>query len=498
MTSNDQGPDSKSNDVELGATICELPGITVQQGSMGGSDVTCVVLQQDATATAKETFERIRKFSAAGGASIVRAGGRGLVLTPPSAGTLAYMPSLGWRLAKRLDVFVRVLKLVHRIHEHAKQPVGPLDPSTIMLAEDLRPFLLGPRIAKEQGLYAAPETIEHGALDIRSDVFSLGRLLHFTILQEDPPPAKEDPPRLDSLMTFPAGLSRIVRKATMRDRELRYASPKAMLADLLKYGRYEEVGIAHLDVKELNFAGLSQVPPSAEHSLSRKIELEELRVPKIAQTASIDDFKPFALSPRHRWIALGIGVAAVLFAFTVNYFAGDPLWVRALLSVCAGIIGFSIFPSGIEKEQTLRMVFGCFFAFAMFAWNPTSFLAELSDKSALRSSDAEARVASFQKLRKDGTLTFTGVDLSGASLHDESFFFITFRGGSLANADLTKASFVSCKLSGVDMAGANLTGTSFALTPLDEAINLDQATCDSKTTFPKEWACVGGKPVKSH
>src|SRR5450755_2942152 len=94
--------------------------------------------------------------------------------------------------------------------------------------------------------YMSPEQVRGDKLDARSDLFSLGLVLyemvtgqkafggetcaaiHDAILHQAPTPVRELNPAI------PSGLDRIIRKATEKDRALRYASAEDLVADLAR------------------------------------------------------------------------------------------------------------------------------------------------------------------------------------------------------------------------------------------------------------------------
>ena len=92
--------------------------------------------------------------------------------------------------------------------------------------------------------YAAPEQLsgecEH--LEFRSDVYSLGRLLQFFLLEKEPSPLIEKAPVLSELQKAPEGIVKIIRKCTYRELPDRYPNVEALLLDLDKYQAPNEVG----------------------------------------------------------------------------------------------------------------------------------------------------------------------------------------------------------------------------------------------------------------
>ena len=478
--------------VSVGSKVCDLPGMTVHQGVIDNDVAVSVITLQDAADPLHESaFQRIVRHGAASGLIVERADHKTIVASPSASGTVEHLPTLGWRLPRRLDVFRQIAQLVQNFHDEGNV-AGPLDPRYIMLDDALHPFILGPRVVPESGLYAAPETTEKARVDVLSDVFSLGRLLHFVIAQHDPEAEYADPLRLDNLMTFPAGLSRIVRKATRKNATDRYSTPAQMLEELGRYGRYEEVGIAHPDVEEQNFAGLSQRPtaiPMAvvhSHSPPKKEELNPAAV--------LENLEPFKLRHRTRMLLMLGGVISLIGAFVFNYFAGYSLLVRGLMSLCAGLIGFAIFAPGIDKEQTLRTTFALFFACAIFTSPISQKLAQAAEMSGLFSNDIETRAKSFENLKEKGKTEYSNLDLSGADLHGQIFLFTKIENISLEGADLTDTKFINPMFIQTRFARAKLQGAFFYVQSSEGMIGLSKAFCDEKTQLPPEWSCVDDHP----
>jgi serine/threonine protein kinase/tetratricopeptide (TPR) repeat protein len=111
--------------------------------------------------------------------------------------------------------------------------------------------------------YMSPEQVRGEPLDARSDLFSFGAVLYemvtgrrpfngstqgmvfSSILTADPAPASQLRP------DFPRDLERILDKALAKDRELRYQSAAEMKADLMRFQREVESGVAKVAVGEV-------------------------------------------------------------------------------------------------------------------------------------------------------------------------------------------------------------------------------------------------------
>jgi hypothetical protein len=166
-----------------------------------------------------------------------------------SGGDLEQVAQCGWTLARKIEIILDVCRAVsfaHRngvIHRDVK-------PSNVVLDAKGRPTLTDFDIADikfvtnlstvEGGLgtpiFAAPEQLENAnRADERSDIYSLGRLLHFLLLERSPGFQVELDPSLHNLSTFPAPLVAVIRRATQLRPERRYASVEQMIADLERY-----------------------------------------------------------------------------------------------------------------------------------------------------------------------------------------------------------------------------------------------------------------------
>jgi len=162
----------------------------------------------------------------------------------------------GWSLDKKTSVFKKTCEAVQFAHAHGVLH-RDIKPANIVMTCDEEPVLTDFDIAdllfvktlscKASGTvaYAAPEQLMgRSRRDPTGDVFSLGRILHFLLIERDPDFAFEPVPTLDQMDTFPPGLVRIIRKCTMKVPEDRYQSVEELLADLsLAHEKPQSVGI---------------------------------------------------------------------------------------------------------------------------------------------------------------------------------------------------------------------------------------------------------------
>jgi hypothetical protein len=303
--------------VLVGKPMFRAPGIAVHAGlDEDDEPVAVIVLQAVATTEQRRMFEAIARYADVSGIEIRKQEEHVILATPEPRGVFSKLPWDSWRLAERLERFKTVAAVVQRFHE-ADVAVGTLSPNYITVDESLTPFLLGPRLAPRSGAFVAPETASDRQVDVKSDIYSLGRLLYFCISGQEPPREKEPTPRLQELTEYPAGLVRIVRKATCLHPAVRYESVAEMLAEVNKYGRAKEVGVTHPEVKEVNFGGLSMVP--------QKLEPAEAKAEDDAESAKKKEKPTATAEPVHlggsatgglsffRMAALGIIGAGLIF-----------------------------------------------------------------------------------------------------------------------------------------------------------------------------------------
>jgi hypothetical protein len=266
--------------VLVGRPIFRAPGIVVHGGlDREDREVAVIVLQAVTTDGQKLNFENIARYAEHSGIEIVKEEPHVILATPEPKGVFRDLPWGDWKLNQRLEHFRAVAEIVRRFHA-IDAPVGTLSPKYIAVDEELKPFVLGPRIAPRSGPFVAPETASERRLDLRSDIYSLGRLLYFVVSGEEPPREAREVPMLEELGMFPAGLVRIIRKATCHKPEDRYQFVDELLKDLSSYRQHKDVGLVHPDVEDRNTGILSVVPDAPEEPTPTAPVSEEPETPE--------------------------------------------------------------------------------------------------------------------------------------------------------------------------------------------------------------------------
>lgn len=163
-------------------------------------------------------------------------------------GSLEQIAQRSWTLDERLAVFHEICQAVifaHKcgvIHRDIK-------PSNVIFDANSQPVLIDFDIAAvmfltEQRLttgglgtpmFAAPEQIEcAGEVDERADVYSLGRLLHYLLIERIPTCSEQDT-LLENLSRYPPSLALSIKKATQRNPVDRFTSVNQLCRDVENY-----------------------------------------------------------------------------------------------------------------------------------------------------------------------------------------------------------------------------------------------------------------------
>jgi len=336
--------------VLVGKPIFRAPGIVVHEGlDREDREVSVIVLQAVTTDGQKVNFENIPLHAEASGIRIIKQDPYVLLASPAPKGVFRDLPWSSWRLDERLRHFCEVANIVARFHA-TEVPVGTMSPQYIAVDEELKPFLLGPRIAPRSGPFVAPETASERVLSTRSDIYSLGRLLYFVVAGEEPPREARDVPKLEELGSHPAGVVRIIRKATCQDPDARYQFVDELLADLSQYREHLSVGMEHPDVEDRNTGLLSVVPDvPAEPEPKAAAETEAPKIPRKSKRKT----SLFVADPRRKqWLLRGVRLAVVFAGlwFLADEYLGNSSGLRAISPDDAGQLSSFIREASVSES----------------------------------------------------------------------------------------------------------------------------------------------------
>lgn len=173
--------------------------------------------------------------------------------------TMSYFPGQnlvnvkerGWSTEKKVEVVISLCRAVEYAHQRGVVH-RDIKPANIVFTTDGIPILTDFDTANmshattlsidHRGLgspmFAAPEQLEDREKpDVRFDVYSLGRLLHYMLIERPLSAIPEYPQDLAALSRYPMPLVAIVRRASRRDPAKRYADVASLRAALEAYRR---------------------------------------------------------------------------------------------------------------------------------------------------------------------------------------------------------------------------------------------------------------------
>jgi len=385
------------------------------------------------------------------------------------AGAASDLVVLRWPPLRRLDFVLRVCDAIGSLHESGLVH-GCLCPDNILMNDDLHPVLtevgmvsvaesLGgdPENFFGYGAYAAPEAAV-GTPDALCDIYSVGRLLSFVMLDETP----EDPTQMTVLDAKLPELAPIVRRCTGA-REQRFASMGELSAELHRVRR--------------------RLAPATGEIAKRPPEPTPPR-PAPEKRAAPEAWAPPETSKKTAapwWLP-----ALCLLVLAGCVVAGEVLLVSGTLHVvlqaaaAAAAAGVStVIPTTLGRRAALSVVT----AVAAFLADPVGLL------SRVEAADANARALAGRALVEQG-----GKDLRGKRFQGADFSRLDLTNAELGRADLTHANFAGAKLNRANVentslilanfAGADLTGVE-----LEKAYGAETALCDAATVVPAGWTC---------
>ena len=162
-------------------------------------------------------------------------------------GNLERVEQQGWSIDRKIEVTLSICSAVQYAHDNGVIH-RDIKPANIVFDREWNPVLTDFDIADikwatslsttvEGGLgtpvFAAPEQlVDAGLASERSDVYSLGRMLYYLLLERSPGYQVEKDPTLANLAGQPSALVEIVRRATQYDPKRRHGSVAEIMAEL--------------------------------------------------------------------------------------------------------------------------------------------------------------------------------------------------------------------------------------------------------------------------
>jgi len=390
------------------------------------------------------------------------------------AGTAADLVVLRLPTLRKLDFACRVCDALRELHE-AGLTHGCLCPDNILLDDDLRPVLTeagmvsiaesldgDPENFFGYGAFAAPETAR-GAPDARGDVFSVGRLLTFIMLDRTP---GETTDVMDVNAKDPS-VAAIVRRCTGPAAE-RFESMAALSAELQRCRHMLVPSEGETARRE------TAAPPRPTRAPAPTPTVQAPRT-GLAAASSAKWAAPWWVAA----ISAAILVASVALAEVVAL-RSPTVHVTLVAAATAAIVGFTLV---IPATTTLRVALAVLGLAIAVAVDPIGRLSQLD------TADAPGRGAAARVFVLKGGKDLRGLRLQGADLSG-----LDLTGAQLNGADMTGASFARSKLKDAALDGASfvlvhLEGTDLTGVDLDKAYGAGTATCDEATVLPEGWFC---------
>jgi hypothetical protein len=501
---------------KLGASASQLvlehAPLAIWSGTKDGKPVTLTFLTDAATQEQKARFvlgaKGLAKLGEDAGSSrllpVSELDEEAAAFLSPAkvTGTLFDAPDFKWSLERKLEVVRAVAGALAALHG-AKLVHGALCPRNVLLDAERQPLVAEAAIVSVAaaadpnvyGTYASPEARAGGKLAAGADVYSLGRVMAFLLLDGEPVEETEEVPRLEALASsVHAGLVRIVRKCTALDPEVRYPSIALFLKDLNQFGAYTSVGLTHPQVFDKQFGRADTMLGQAV----TKAPAPARFVPPPEQKRSVP---PPAQAQRPRregikipaFIPLSLGGLVLVLSCAMAFFGTVPAPVATVLACFGAAIAGLGLPALGGRALASRVMWAGLLVTAIVLGGPATRLAASGQQHRLRTADVETRgrvlralVGAAQRDFAEAQLSevdMSGMDLSNADMRKADLSRANLMGTNLVAANLEGAKLTSAKLQGANLTGANIKGS----------IEAESAECDAKTFVPEGWSCVANR-----
>jgi hypothetical protein len=450
-------------------------------------------------------------------------------------GTMDDISVLGWGVRETVEFSKRLASAVRECHAQGIVH-GCLRPANVLLDDDLHPRLSdvgmlvlddsyeGPSDMKhDYAAYAAREVRQGQRPDVKSDVYSLGKMIYFALHGEEPPIVLEPVPLLAELEHGPPGVVRIIRKCTLRDPAGRYGTIGELIEDLERHEEKERVGIKHPEGREgldrpsydggpprdgerpsrpapaPSSAG-TRTPPKAPDSQrpqavprapvsEKQPQPSAVRAVRAAEPAAEDLLPPMAA----RLVGV-VGLVLVCGGLALAWSSGKAATSSTAI-VIAGSVMFSLLLPVVGNAAVSR--FGAALLFGLAAWlvDPVTLVAAHARDARFKKGSPQERGMRVQQAKDGGQRDFRRIDLSGVDLSGMDLSSLQLDGAKLRDAVLRGATLSLATLSETDLTGADLSGADLAGVDVAASVGWVDARCDGATKMPDGWKCEDNKPV---
>lgn len=493
--------------VELGALVRERPlsrTWRVRSPAPDEKDLAMVTVAEQATTAQRELFATT--------AATIHGAGDGLhgvlrvsAIAPSrdafltdlwTAGSARDLSALRWPTRRRVEFVLRTVRAVEGLHMLGVVH-GCLCPANVLFDDALSPIVaeagtaavhaLAEQFGSDADLYvafAAPEVVKGEPAHVRSDVYSLGRMLEDAL--------KGDPPN--------AELQDIVRRCTAGLPSARYPHAGELASALEAV-----VGLLPADEPARPATTSMPAPPTSARP-SGRVRKEEpstrSRPPAPAPARSRPPTRSRPVPRPAAWqmprVVGVVGLLAATGAVVASALLGGSSAVlrNAMgLSLVAGVVLATTLVrppdgAGPALRAALQLLLAAACATPLVVFDPLALTYRLAARQQLRG-DAASRRAGVEEIAR------LGRDFRGLLLADDDLSGLDLEKADLRGADLSRANLTHTRLVGADVTDATLDDAAMAGADLRRVhlglARVRAATCDGETRLPDGWVCSEGR-----
>ncbi len=419
---------------------------------------------------------------------------RALIAQYLSVGRATDVSALRWTTQRSITFLQSVCGILETLHQQGITH-SCLRPGNILLDDDFSPILTEVgflNIAKSlkgdqdnthgYGAYAAPEIVSDSPPTVKSDIYSLGKILLFLLSNEHPKTTLEATPLLTEYKKYPEGLVRIARRCTMVNPELRYQSVAELASDLSQYTQVDTVGMA------------------LRTSLEQKPVLETKEIKDTSASLEIENTDAaFGMNDKIRYMTVAAGVLGVAIVMGLAFVLPITTLMHKTLLGCASVFAALCtlaLPASPRYRRYGFVAVGTAAGLFFYQLDPIAITAIAGAKSRLDSSNPQLQSAAVRYLTTQGFRDFSNKNLKGADLSGADLNFVNFQRTDLTKANLSKAMVQGTVLDGATITEANLSDVVAVDWNIDTMKGFEQARCNSNTMMPVGWNCRNNSPAR--
>lgn len=383
-------------------------------------------------------------------------------------------------------LMVRSWKPSNLFVEGKQLVIGELDMVHLTTLSQYRADLAGYRS------YAAPEEIQgEGTRSPTADVFSLGKILEYVLIREEPVTPLGGTRLIESRDNFPQVLVNIVKRATAQDAAERYQGASLLAHDLSVFQLEGDRAVLAASIRPQTVSQLS-VPPLSHRwqrpDVAKVIEEHKLRVRPQAKPKRLGGLRQVEISA-----ALLGGLSGLVLTLLLLVLPSTVDKLESLSPYLGALVGLLVLalPPPTSNRAMVRVASWTFVAGAFWLLDPLQ-LASVAWKSRLSSGTVHERAMAAQNLARVGKGDFSGAELSGVTLSGMDLASVDFTEANLSEADLSSALLVETRFEGANLDGTRFEGANLFGAQLEGALGFEEASCDRYTILPEEWICRRG------